>query len=242
MLVIPAIDLLAGGSVRLVQGRYDRVLSYGADPLDLAERYRALGAPWLHVIDLEGARAGHWVNLARISEIAAAAGVPVQAGGGARDRQGVEAALSHGVQRVIISTAALADGHLLEALVRDFQDAIVVSLDVRHGRLLARGWLADTGQELVARMDARGNHAVRHLRGLRFSGGTTGTLVGALLVVPGRDRPVGTVSSAGRATGSDTDAEGMVGLALVHRSVGPGTVVQVGGTGTSAEVVELPAP
>jgi len=93
-----------------------------------------------------------------------------------------------------------------------------------------------TGQELVARMDARGNHAVRHLRGLRFSGGTPATVVGAALVLPGRDRPVGTVSSAAPAT------EGIVGMALVHRSVVAGAVVEVAGTDITAEVVDLPAP
>lgn len=179
MLVIPAIDLLDGRPVRLVQGRYDRVLSYDADPVELAERYGALGASWLHVVDLDGAREGRWANLDRISEIAAAAGVSVQAGGGARDRASVEAALSRGVQRVIISTAALADAHLLETLVGDFGEAIVVSLDARHGRLLARGWLADTGEglaEAARRMVACGVRRLVHTDTLR-----DGTMVGVNL-------------------------------------------------------------
>ncbi|MHB1526090.1 MAG: 1-(5-phosphoribosyl)-5-[(5-phosphoribosylamino)methylideneamino]imidazole-4-carboxamide isomerase [Candidatus Dormibacteria bacterium] len=189
MLVIPAIDLLAGGSVRLVQGRYDRVLSYQADPVELAQRYRALGASWLHVVDLDGARQGRWVNLGRISEIAAAAGIPVQAGGGARDRKSVEAALSQGVRRVIISTAALADADLLEALVQDFGEAIVVSLDARRGRLMARGWLADTGEELAEaarRMVDCGVRRLVHTDTLR-----DGTMAGADLAGLGQLLPLG---------------------------------------------------
>ncbi|MHB8554442.1 MAG: 1-(5-phosphoribosyl)-5-[(5-phosphoribosylamino)methylideneamino]imidazole-4-carboxamide isomerase [Candidatus Dormibacteria bacterium] len=189
MLVIPAIDLLAGGSVRLVQGRYDRVLSYQADPVELAQRYRALGASWLHVVDLDGARQGRWVNLGRISEIAAAAGFRVQAGGGARDRKSVEAALSQGVRRVIISTAALADADLLEALVQDFGEAIVVSLDARRGRLMARGWLADTGEELAEaarRMVDCGVRRLVHTDTLR-----DGTMAGADLAGLGQLLPLG---------------------------------------------------
>ncbi len=189
MLVIPAIDLLGGGSVRLVQGRYERVLRYQADPVEVAEGYRALGAPWLHVIDLDGAREGRWVNLGRISEIVAAAGIPVQAGGGARDRKSVEAALSQGVRRVIISTAALADAALLEALVQDFGEAIVVSLDVRRGRLMARGWLADTGEELAEaarRMVDCGVRRLVHTDTLR-----DGTMAGADLAGLGQLLPLG---------------------------------------------------
>lgn len=104
-----------------------------------------------------------------------------------------------------------------------------------------------TGQELVARMDARGNHAVRYLRGLRFSGGTAEVLVGAALLDTSRDRQVGTVSSAAPAaaavgTGHLDGGGAMVGLALVHRSVEPGGSVAVGETGVTAEVLELPAP
>ncbi|MHB8323504.1 MAG: 1-(5-phosphoribosyl)-5-[(5-phosphoribosylamino)methylideneamino]imidazole-4-carboxamide isomerase, partial [Candidatus Dormibacteria bacterium] len=155
----------------------------------LAQRYRALGASWLHVVDLDGARQGRWVNLGRISEIAAAAGIPVQAGGGARDRKSVEAALSQGVRRVIISTAALADADLLEALVQDFGEAIVVSLDARRGRLMARGWLADTGEELAEaarRMVDCGVRRLVHTDTLR-----DGTMAGADLAGLGQLLPLG---------------------------------------------------
>ncbi len=226
MLVIPAIDLLGGGSVRLVQGRYDRVLNYQADPVELAERYRALGAPWLHVVDLDGAREGRWVNLGRISEIAAGAGIPVQAGGGARDRESVEAALSQGVRRVIISTAALADAALLEALVQDFGEAIVVSLDVRRGRLMSRGWLADTGEELAVaarRMVDCGVRRLVHTDTLR-----DGTMVGADLAGLGQLLPLGAAIMVAGGIGHYRDLERLrdagAEAAIVGRALSEGSL------------------
>ncbi len=85
MLIIPAIDLLGGRAVRLEQGDFARVTDCLPDPIELAYRFVAAGARWLHVVDLDGARSGRWRHLDVIAEIVAAAGVPVQAGGGARD-------------------------------------------------------------------------------------------------------------------------------------------------------------
>ncbi len=149
MLVIPAIDLLAGAPVRLVQGRYDRVLRTVAGPLQLAQEHAAQGATWLHVIDLDGARAGHWCNLDLIAEIVREVGLPVQAGVGARDRAAVAAALKAGVRRVIVSTAVLDRPELLTSLAAEFADQLVIGLDARRGHLLAEGWSRETGQDLL---------------------------------------------------------------------------------------------
>ena len=105
MLIIPAIDLLGVRAVRLEQGDYARVTDFGSDPVALARGFVEVGAPWLHLVDLDGARLGHWCHLDVITRIVAAAGVPVQAGGGARDLAQVEAALERGVARVIVGTA-----------------------------------------------------------------------------------------------------------------------------------------
>src|SRR5260370_34299484 len=86
MLIIPAIDLLGGRAVRLEQGDFARVTDFVPDPIELASRFVAAGAPWLHVVDLDGARSGRWRHLDVIAEIVAAAGGAGQAGGGARDR------------------------------------------------------------------------------------------------------------------------------------------------------------
>jgi phosphoribosylformimino-5-aminoimidazole carboxamide ribotide isomerase len=148
MEVVPAIDLLQGKLVRLVQGRYDRVLGYGQSPIQLAETYVRKGAERLHLIDLDGARIGVWQNLKLIGEIARSAGVPAQAGGGARDDAQVRAALRLGVDRVVISTAALGDRALLEKLVKEFGSQLAVSLDVRSDQVVTEGWTVGTGKGL----------------------------------------------------------------------------------------------
>jgi len=136
--------------VRLVQGRYDRVLRTAADPLELARGHAAQGATWLHVIDLDGARAGHWCNLDGIREILTEVGLPVQAGGGARDRAAVAEALRLGVRRVIVSTAVVDRPELLTSLAAEFGDQLIIGLDARQGRLLAEGWIRETGLDLLA--------------------------------------------------------------------------------------------
>src|ERR1700694_795470 len=99
MVIIPAIDLLGGRAVRLEQGDFTRVTDFGPDPIALARGFAEAGATWLHVVDLDGARLGHWCHLDVIAEIAAAAGVPVQAGGGARDLTQIGGAPGRGGSR-----------------------------------------------------------------------------------------------------------------------------------------------
>src|SRR5260370_31452505 len=107
MLILPAIDLLDGRPVRLRQGDFDRVTRFGDDAVALAHRWVDAGAPWLHVVDLDGARSGQWRNLPLIAEIASAVRVPIQAGGGARRMDDVEAALAAGGGRVGVGTTAI---------------------------------------------------------------------------------------------------------------------------------------
>lgn len=149
MQVIPAIDLLGGEPVRLVQGSYGQVLRTDRDAVGMARGYLAQGARWLHLVDLDGAREGRWRNLGVIGAVVHEVGLPVQAGGGARSRDDVEAALGLGVRRVVLSTVALSDPVLLRALAAEYGDRLVVSLDSRRGRLLSQGWTIDTGMDLL---------------------------------------------------------------------------------------------
>lgn len=149
MVMVPAIDLLQGRLVRLVQGQYDQILPYGQGPVHLAQAYCHEGAEGLHVIDLDGARLGSWQNLQLIGEIVRSAGVPVQAGGGARDAAQVRSALRLGVERVVISTAALGDPAQLRRLVTEFDSQLVVSLDARAGDVVTEGWMVGTGMGLM---------------------------------------------------------------------------------------------
>jgi phosphoribosylformimino-5-aminoimidazole carboxamide ribotide isomerase len=150
VLIIPAIDLLAGRAVRLEQGDFARVTDFGPDPVQLARRYAGAGARWLHVVDLDGARSGHWCHLDVIAEIVAVAGVPVQAGGGARDLAQVEAALDRGVARVIVGTAATESPAVAAAWAARFGQRLVFSLDTRGGKVLSQGWGRESTEDPVA--------------------------------------------------------------------------------------------
>lgn len=144
MLVIPAIDLLDGKPVRLRQGDYARVIDVAGTPLELATAFVDAGAQWLHVVDLDGARSGGWRNLDLIAEIAASISVPVQTGGGARDAGQIEAALARGVRRVIVGTAAVEAPGQAAAWCAAYGDRLAIGLDARGGRLMARGWTAQS--------------------------------------------------------------------------------------------------
>jgi len=159
MLVIPAIDLLEGKPVRLRRGSFDDVIAVAGSPLELATAFVEAGAPWLHVVDLDGARSGGWRQLDLIAEIAAAIPVPVQAGGGARDPRQIEAALGRGIRRVIVGTAAVEMPDQVAAWCANYGDRLAVSLDARNGQVMTRGWTARSpvpAFELAARLAQAG--------------------------------------------------------------------------------------
>ena len=154
MLVLPAIDLLDGRPVRLQQGRYDEVSWRGQDARGLAAAYASAGAPWLHVIDLDGARAGSWRHLSLIAEIARSVSVPVQAGGGARTMVDVDAALEAGVARVIVGTAAIESPTAFAPWTKRYGDRLAVSLDARGEQVAVRGWTASASASLDSLAEA----------------------------------------------------------------------------------------
>lgn len=139
--VIPAIDLLGGKCVRLYQGDYAQAQTFDENPVAVAREWAAAGASRLHVVDLDGAKAGHPVNVAAIAAIARAIDVPIQVGGGLRDRNSVAELLSQGVQRVILGTVAVEQPDLVTHLCQEFPGQIVVGIDARNGKVATRGWL-----------------------------------------------------------------------------------------------------
>jgi phosphoribosylformimino-5-aminoimidazole carboxamide ribotide isomerase len=138
--IIPAIDIKDGRCVRLTQGRFDDVTVYSDDPVEAALRWRDLGATRVHAVDLDGARTGQPVNLPVIHRLAAAAGIPVQMGGGMRSLEAVRSALNAGVSRVIIGTSAALEPGFAESAFAQFGGAVVLGVDARDGRVAVHGW------------------------------------------------------------------------------------------------------
>ena len=163
MEVIPAIDLLDGKCVRLYQGDYDRASIFSDNPVETARQWAAEGATRLHVVDLDGAKEGKSVNLSVIEAIAKAIDIPVQVGGGLRDRAGVTRLLDTGVQRAILGTVAVEKPELVTQLCNEFRDRIVVGIDARNGKVATRGWLETSevdAKELAKRMAQQGAAAI----------------------------------------------------------------------------------
>ncbi|MBI4332776.1 MAG: 1-(5-phosphoribosyl)-5-[(5-phosphoribosylamino)methylideneamino]imidazole-4-carboxamide isomerase [Chloroflexi bacterium] len=155
MEIIPAIDIRDGRCVRLYQGDFNLQTVFGNDPVDFARKWESLGAPRLHVVDLDGAAKGAPQNWPVIREIVAAVKAPVELGGGLRDIEAIVRALDTGVQRVVLGTAAIEDPALVKEACRRFGPAVVVGVDARNGMASVKGWTDNTQmrpEDLVARM------------------------------------------------------------------------------------------
>jgi phosphoribosylformimino-5-aminoimidazole carboxamide ribotide isomerase len=156
----PAIDILEGAAVRLQRGDFEERTVYDPDPLSAARAWVDAGAQRLHVVDLDGAKAGRPVNIGHLRRIAAESGVPVQYGGGLRSAAAVAEALEAGAERVIIGTAAFTDPEMLTAaLAAHGPERVLVSVDVRAGNVATHGWLEATAvpaAEALAALRERG--------------------------------------------------------------------------------------
>ena len=145
MEVIPAIDMRGGRCVRLYQGDYDRETVFSDDPASVALEWQELGAPRLHVVDLDGAATGVQANLDALRLICEAVSVPIQTGGGIRDMDSARRVLDMGVQRFILGTSAVEEPSLVERACSQFgAEAVVVGVDARDGMAAIRGWRETT--------------------------------------------------------------------------------------------------
>jgi len=160
VILYPAIDILDGRAVRLVQGDFDRATHY-AEPLEAAHDWAAAGAKRLHVVDLDGARSGQPANLAHVERIVRETGLPVQLGGGLRTAAAIADAIAAGVSRVVLGTAAFTDPSLLDAALAEHGERVVVSVDVRGGIVATAGWTETGGVDAAAALRMLARRGVR---------------------------------------------------------------------------------
>jgi len=149
--LLPAIDLRGGKVVRLTQGDYDQEKAYHDDPLAKAKLFAEQGARWLHVVDLDGARAGHIVHAEVIASICKHTPLKVEVGGGVRSEGSIDAMLRAGVNRVVLGTAALKNWSWFESLMGNptYRGRLVLGLDARDGKLAVSGWEQTTDRLAV---------------------------------------------------------------------------------------------
>ncbi len=144
MILYPAIDLKDGVCVRLLRGEMNRATIFNVDPVQQAEEFAAAGFEWLHLVDLNGAIEGRPVNADIVAAVVKAIEIPVQLGGGIRDRETLESWIDAGVRRVVLGTAALSDPELVNHACRDFPGRVAVAIDARGGRVAVEGWTRDS--------------------------------------------------------------------------------------------------
>ncbi len=147
--VIPAIDLLDGHCVRLYQGDYEQSEVFSASPIEVAREWASQGATRLHLVDLDGAKTGSPVNQQVIADIVRAIDIPVQVGGGLRDRQRVSETVGLGVSQVVLGTAAVEQPDLVTQVCEEFPGQIIVGIDARNGKVATRGWVETSEVEAV---------------------------------------------------------------------------------------------
>ncbi len=159
MILLPAVDIRDGRAVRLRQGHFDDETVYADDPLEAARSFVEAGARFLHVVDLDGARAGEPASLGHLERITRELDVPVQYGGGLRSLGALRAAFAAGADRVVLGTAAYTDPELLDQALETWPGRVLVAVDVRGGQVSVAGWTRETqtlGEDVIERLQRRG--------------------------------------------------------------------------------------
>lgn len=145
MKIFPAIDLYGGKAVRLLKGNYNEMTVYSDNPPEIAADFAACGAGYIHIVDLEGAKAGECVNFEVVKAIKETSGLFCEIGGGIRTMETAGRYISAGIDRVILGTAAVSDKAFLKEALREFKDKIAVGADLKDGKVAVKGWLEDSG-------------------------------------------------------------------------------------------------
>ena len=159
MLIFPAIDLYDKKAVRLFKGDYNQMTVYSENPLEVAKGFKAAGAEYIHMVDLEGAKDGTTPNFDIVASVAKESGLKVEIGGGIRNEETVKKYIDAGVMRVILGTAALNDREFLESVCKKYGDKIAVGADLKDGQVAVKGWLETSkvsGMDFLAEMESLG--------------------------------------------------------------------------------------
>lgn len=150
MIILPAIDILGQQPVRLYQGDYEKSECVGESILAIAKAFEGMGAQYIHLVDLDGAKEGKKINQESIVEVARACSIPVEVGGGIRCMEDVDYYINNGVARVILGTAAIEDQAFLKAALNAYGDKIAVGIDCKDGYAYGRGWLSGSDKEYIS--------------------------------------------------------------------------------------------
>lgn len=141
MIILPAIDLLGRKAVRLLKGDYNQVTVYSDSPLEVAEKFKSLGATHIHMVDLDGAKYGTAPNMDIVAEVTENTGLFIEIGGGIRSMETVKKYIDAGISRVILGTVAICDEDFLKEAVKAYGEKIAVGADVKDGKIAVKGWL-----------------------------------------------------------------------------------------------------
>jgi len=163
MIFYPAIDLKDGACVRLLRGRMEDATVFNADPTAQAKEFEQQGAEWLHLVDLNGAFAGAPVNGSAIEQLVSGVSLPVQLGGGVRDRETIDLWLERGIRRVVLGTVAARNPELVRSAAKAYPGCIAVGIDARGGKVAVEGWAETTeltALELAKRFEDAGVAAI----------------------------------------------------------------------------------
>lgn len=144
MIIIPAIDIIDGKPVRLYQGDYNKKEIVAKDVFDTSKKFEDLGAQWVHLVDLDGAKKGELVNSNVIIKVAQSLSIPIEVGGGIRNFEDIKYLIDNGVSRVILGTSAMEDENLLKKALREYGEKIAVGIDCKEGYACGRGWLQES--------------------------------------------------------------------------------------------------
>lgn len=240
MQIWPAIDLRGGKCVRLKQGDYRRETVYGDDPAEMARRWVAEGAEFLHLVDLDGARDGTNANLAAIESILAAVQVPCQLGGGIRDEAIIRRMLGLGLSRLVVGTKAIKEPDWFRAMCRAFPGQLALGIDARDGHVATDGWLETSS---VSAIDLARSFEAEPLAAIVYTDiSRDGMLQGPNLAAMSEMHAAvrtSVIASGGVANAADVAALARIGMpgVIIGRALYEGTVTLPAALAAAKEVV-----